>query len=673
MNPLQDVLVLTTGKVSFADIKPEHFIEMFNQLLVEAKEEHERKVSNPLYVYGDLFEDKCSKIKHLGFVRECLGTLQSVRDSDELRAVYDEYSPILQQFYYEIGQLDMRPFEIIKAYMKTDEYANLPELKKKIVDEYYDAYVKSGVELPIDQKEELQQVHKDLDALQTKFSRNITDNEKLHSWRFETKEELVGLSDEMLTTASGLATREGVSGYLFTMSDGNYGELIQYADDQKIRKSVYKQSLDVAVSGEFDNREIVKQIVELKSKAAKILGFNTYADCVLEDMMAKTPDTVLNFLQKLGDASIGHAKQEKAEMDVYGEILLGRKPSFWDTSYVSTKLKKEKFSVDPVKVQEYLRLDTVMTGMFAVIKTLFNVEFKDAIKSKTASADEKWHEDVQILDVFENGKYISTLYVDLFKRPNKRNGAWMSPFKSYHKHDDGFEELSITNVVCNFVKAGENEVQTVKFDDIETLFHEFGHALHHMLSKIPKSDLGGINVEWDAVELPSQFMENFCWDWSFLEGLTSHNITSEKMPKEMFDKMYEAKNYNAGIGLIRQVVLGELDMRSYNQSGNIVSPMDIEADTREKWKYCPYNKKAGIVPEFSHIFDGGYSALYYSYAWAEVLSSDIYEAIKENPDLIHTYKKEVLEMGGSRDMMDNFKAVIGREPDVGALLRARGL
>jgi oligopeptidase A len=672
-NPLSDKLILTTGRIDYADIKPEHFKEMFDFLLVEAQKEHERDMDNTNRTYSEMFEDKCSNAKHLDLLYQIMHSFTVLNDSDELRKVYDQYSQKIDNFYYQVHQADPRLFESIKNYINSDEYKTLQPLQKKVVDDIYDSYVRSGAELPLKKKEKIKKLSDKLNDLTTTFGRNIIDHESQYEWFFEDMSKLSGLSTDSLSIAKNLAKNKGKDGYLFTMSDGNASDLLQYADDEKIRKDYYLCDMDVVTKGKYSNKRIIKKIVKIKSQIAKIQGYSTYTNKALEKMMVKEPESVLKFLDDLGIASIESAKKESERVIEYGLARLDRKPEFWDYSYIGTKAKKELYNVDPIKVQEYLKLDTVKNGLFSTIKDLFNVEFKDAVASKSASESEKWHPDVEIFDVFENGKYIGTLNLDLFKRPMKRGGAWMSPVKTYHRYEDGFEELAIGSVICNFVKVGEGEVQTISMYDVETLFHEFGHALHHLLSKVKKSSLGGIHVEWDAVELPSQFMENFCWDWKYFENMTSHKATGEKIPKDMFDKMVASKNHNAGIAMIRQVSMSEFDMRSYNQKGIIRSPLVFEKATSKKWKYRKYNKKMLISPSFSHIFDGGYSSLYYSYLWAEVLSSDVYEAVQKDSTLVKRFKEEILETGGVDDMMDKFKALMGREPNVNALIKSRGL
>lgn len=682
MNPLSDVNILTTGRIDYALITPDHFKEIFPVLLEEAAAEHEQEMSNPIMAYGHIFEDKCSKNKHLSTVFGILNAILTINDVIGFRDVYDVYLPLINDFHYKTHQLDTRLFGIVKDYIASEEYSTLSDLKKKIVDESYDNYIKSGIELPVEEKEKLKVTTDKLENLTTQFSRNITDNEAIHEWHYRTKISLKGLPADALSTAQGVAKRKGLKGYLFTMQDGNYGDLLTYADSERVRKKVYKESGDIAISGKFDNREIINRIVEESNKNSNILGYNTYANNALEDMMAKEPTTVVDFLQKLGEAAFPFAVKERQAISDYAYKVLGKdKYDFWDFSYLATKLKKELFNVDDLEVQKYLRLDSAINGLFSTIESLFNVTFEDAIKAGTATVNEKWHEDVLIYDVYEHVKvgnskrttknYIATLFVDLYKRPNKRYGAWMSPEKTYHKHENGFEEMPITHVVCNFTRAAENDIQAISFHDLETLFHEFGHATHHMLSKVTKKQLGGINVEWDAVELPSQFMENFCWDYDFLKTMTSHKITGEPIPKDLFDKMVAAKNFNSGLGLLRQVMMSEMDIKTYSQVG--IHPMEIEKSVRLKWQTGPIDFKSYYMPDFGHIFGGGYASLYYSYLWAEVLSADIYEAIKNDPELIHVYKKHILEVGGVNDMMDNFKTVMGREPEPMAVIRSRGL
>lgn len=683
LNPLSDKTIVLTGDVEFRNLKAEHFAEMFDTLLIAAKEEHEEKTSNPSLTYSDLFEGKCSHGSHLSFVYQCMTSLQSVDETPELREVYDKYQPLLSEFYYQCYTADTRYFESIEAYMETEEYKQLNELKKKVVDETYNQYIKSGIKLPEKDKAKLKKLGDELDLLTTKFGRNVLDNEAEINYHFNTKsKQLKGLYPDMIATAKSLAERDGLPGYSFTIGDGNLYDLY-LSEDEATRKDVYHQCRKIASTGKFDNRPITARIAKIRQKRAKILGYDSYSHLTLEDKMAKDPETVGNFLQNLGDQAIGTAKQERKDFLAFGEKLLKHKPEFWDSSLIARKYKEKLFKINQNEVKEYLRLDTVIDGLFGIIKEFFNVEFKDAIKEKTAKSSNKLSDDSIIYNVYENvgegknlkQKFIGSLQLDMFKHKTKRGGAWMSPFMTYHKFEDGFEKLPTAHVICNFTKCASGDVQTISMLDVETIFHEFGHAVHHLLSKVEKSDFSSMAVEWDAVELPSQFMENFVWDFNYLEKMTSHKETGKSMPREMFDKLLKSKNFMAGCGMVRQVLMSEMDLKIYNQKPGLFfkSPVQIEAETRKKWKIAKYDKKSYIITDFNHIWAGGYSSKYYSYAWAEVLSSDAYEIVTKNPDLIQTYKKEILEAGAKRPMADSYRTFAGRDPDVGALIRSRGL
>lgn len=673
MNPLLNQTVVTTGKIEYSLLTPEHFSQALDNLIASAYTEHEIEMQDPDISYVGLFEDKYSVSNHLGEVWGILHVMLGVRDSDELRDLYEVYMPQVQEFYFKTNQLDTRPYNAFKQFLQTDEYKSLNSVKKRLVDKMHEQFIDSGIELPDDKKKELQEVQERLGQLGSKFSKNCHESEKLKHWTF-TLDELDGVPEQTMKLAAELAKNAGEEGYRFSLVDGNAYDILNYCQNERTRKTVYEGTLDLAKSGDYDNTQIVHEIVKCKQEIAKILGYKNFATYNLKDKMAKNQDRVLNFITDLGDKAIFAAKDERKTIDQFGARFLNKpKIDFWDRRYVTQVYEKDFYTVDRVELNNYFKFDKVLNGLFEICNEMFGFTFEDSIAAGNSTEDEKWHPDVKIYDVYEHGSFVGRLQTDFFKRANKSGGAWMQPHRTYHRFDDGAEDKSIAHVVCNFTKSAEGEVQIIEHDDVITLFHEFGHALHHLASKVEKGTLGGCNVQWDGVELPSQFMENFCWDYDYLSRLTEHYKTGEILPREMFEKLYNAKNFNAATYMIRQVVLSHLDMLTYVQQGEIRSPMDIEQEVRQMWSVGEYDLNQTMVQHFSHIFNGGYSAGYYGYKWAEVLSADAYAAVKKDSALIQKYKAEILETGDSRDMMDNFVAFMGREPSVDALLIDCGL
>jgi oligopeptidase A len=672
-NPLFNTEIVTTGKVDYALITPEHFREALDYFLEISYDEHEEDMNDPEISYHKLFEEKYSYSAHLGEIWGILDILLGVRDSAELRAVYEEFLPKIQKFYYETSQKDTRPYEHFMKFLESEEAENLSEIKYRQVNKVMRAYIDRGIELSDEEKEKLQAVDEKLASLCNTFSKNCneSDNTKVLTFQLD---ELDGLNETQLNKARELAEQAGEQGYRFTLSDGNMFDILTYCENEHTRKTVYNFTNDSAKHGEFDNKQIVHDIAKAKQERAKILGYKNFASFNLKDKMAKDQNRVLDFVNDLGNKAIFAAKSDRKLVEQYGEKLLNKpKLNFWDRGYVANIYEKEKFSIDHLKIQKYFTFDTALNGLFSILGDMFNLSFKDSIAAGNSTEEEKWHPDVIIYDVYEGDEYIGKLITDFFKRANKSDGAWMNPIHTYHKFDDGTEDPTVAHIVCNFPKSAQGKPQTISHYNLTTLFHEFGHGVHELLSKVEKGSLGGSHVQWDGVELPSQFMENFCWDYDYLLRLTAHETTSEVLPKDLFDKMYAAKNYGAAGSMIRQVVLSEMDMLTYTQEGEVRSPMDIEQEIRMKWATGEQDPDHTMMQEFGHIFCGGYSAGYYSYKWAEVLSADAYAAVKKEPTLIQKYKTEILETGNSRDMMDNFVAFLGREPSVDALLIDCGL
>lgn len=662
---------ILTGKISFENITINDYDNALTELLEKSKIEHETQMTNPIYTWEMLFDEKYTSQSHLSVVFHSLSHLKSIQDTQEVRDIYNKHLPLIQQFQFESNHIDERPFQIIKHYLTTEDYKNLNPLKKKIVDKMYEGYVLSGALLPIEKKQELQEIDEKLSLLAVKFSQNVVDDKDSREWLIEDKMLLDGVPDRIIKKAHEQAQLKEKNGYLFNLSEGTAEELLIWANKEEIRKMIYEGSSQIANNDKFDNSEITKEILQLKQKQATILGFKTYAEQSLHDKMVKDPQKVLDFLEDLKQKAYPFAVNEKQTIDNFANTLLGNKAQFWDNSYVVEKLRQEQYSYDDEELRKYFPLNKVLDGLFSKVKDLFGLE----LKLNNEESQRKWHEDVMLYDVFEKDQKIGELQLDLFKRSAKRDGAWMSPTISRHVYDDGEMVNPLAYIVANFAKASKGEIQTLSFDDVITLFHEMGHAIHHLITKVEKSYFAGTNVEWDAVELPSQLLENFAYDKQLLKIMTWNEDKKESLPDELYQKLVDSKNFNAALSTLRQIRLAKTDMLSHLQTDieNMKLAKEIEKEVAKETSIGEYDEQRLISNQFGHIFAGGYAAGYYGYKWAEVLSADAYYALEEDPTLITKYKVEILEMGGSRDMLDSFVAFRGREPEVSYLLKQSGL
>lgn len=659
------------GEIPFKKISIEDYDNALTFLLEKSKEEHEYQMQNPIYTWQELFDEKYSYQSHLSTVFHSLSHLKSINDSKEVREIYNKHLPLIQEFQFQSSHIDERPFQIMSHYLTTDDYKNLTSLKKKIVDKMYESYVLSGALLPLDKKQELQEIDEKLSMLSVQFSQNIVDDKDSREWLIVDEKQLNGVPQRVVNKAKELAKSQDKDGFLFNLSEGTADEIIVWAHDEKMRQMIYEGSANIASNDKFDNTEITRQILQLKQKQAVILGFKTYAKQSLHDKMIKEPKKVLDFLEELRVKAYPFAIKEKEIIDTFAEKLLGHSANFWDNTYVIEKLRQEQYSYDDEELRKYFPLNKVLEGLFSKVKELFGID----LKLNVDQDERKWHEDVSLYDVYENGHKIGELHLDLFKRPSKRDGAWMNPTVSRHVYEDGENVKPVAYIVANFAKASIGEIQTVSFDDIITMFHEMGHAIHHLITKVEKSYFAGTSVEWDAVELPSQLLENFAYDKLLLKKMSWNDEKKEELPDELYQKIVDSKNFNAALATLRQIRLSKTDMLSHLQTDidNMKLAKEIEAEVAKETTIGKYDTERLISNQFGHIFAGGYAAGYYGYKWAEVLSADAYYALEEDPSLITKYKVEILEMGGSRDMLDSFVAFRGREPDVSYLLKQSGL
>ncbi|MBS0337408.1 MAG: M3 family metallopeptidase [Proteobacteria bacterium] len=606
--------------------------------------------------------------------------LHSVMDSPELRAAYNADLPKITQFWTELGQ-NQRLFDKYRALKDSAEFAALVPARKKLVDNALRDFRLGGAELPAEQKPRYAAIQDELASLSAKFSENVLDATNAYSVVLEDEKRLAGIPADAIQTAREAAGKDGKPGWKFTLQMPSYLPVMQYADDRALREMFYRANATRASEfgkPEWDNTPLIARILELRKEDAALLGYANFAEVSLVPKMARTPAQVLEFLHDLARRARPFAERDLAELREYARRELGLSTlEAWDMAYASEKLRAERYSFSDQEVKQYFPESQVVPGMFKLVETLYGIRIAE-------SAAPVWHKDVRFFDIRnESGSLIGQFYMDLYARETKRGGAWMDGAITRRRKGAGIQ-TPVAYLNCNFSGPVGAKPALFTHDDVITLFHEFGHGLHHLLTKIEDLGVSGINgVEWDAVELPSQFMENFCWEWEVLEHMTKHVDSGAPLPRELFDKMLAAKNFQSGLGMLRQIEFSLFDMHLHYDfaPGSGRSAQDVlDAVRKEVAVVLPpaYNR---FPNNFSHIFAGGYAAGYYSYKWAEVLSADAFSAFEEMRALRGVldgltgarFRDEVLAVGGSRPAAESFRAFRGRDPQVDALLRHNGM
>ncbi len=679
-NPLLD----TTGLPQFAQIKPEHIGPAMDILLAEA-EAALTQVTGPdvpadydaLSLLLDVSTEK------LGRAWGAVGHLNSVADTPELRAAYNENLPRITEFYTRLGA-DERLYAKYKALNIAQ--AALPETQRlsparhRALDNALRGFVLGGAELQGEAKARFAAIQEEQAAKGQAFSEHVMDATDAYAY-YATADELAGVPQDVIDATGAAAQAEGKEGHKLTLHMPSYLPVMQYASHRPLRETLYRAYTTRASEqgpAERDNSPLMRDIIALRQEESKLLGYGNFAQVSLVPKMATSPEQVMSFLQDLAQRARPFAEKDIAELRDFAKAECGLDDiQAWDVPYVSEKLKEARYAFSDQEVKPYFTEPTVLKGLFGLIEALFDVQ----ITPDTAPV---WHETVRFFRMERAGQLVGQFYLDPYARPGKRPGAWMDDVRGRWKRPDtGETQTPVAHLVCNYAKGVSDKPALLTHDDVTTLFHEFGHGLHHMLTQVDDIGVAGISgVEWDAVELPSQFMENFCWEWAVIQKLTHHVDTGASLPRELFDKMTAAKNFQSGLQTLRQIEFSLFDMRLHAQPG-------AEADVQGVLDQVRKEVAVNVPPafnrfqhSFSHIFAGGYAAGYYSYKWAEVLSADAYAAFEEaatpasgvlNAAVGLRYRQSILEAGGSRSAMDNFKAFRGREPQIDALLRHQGM
>lgn len=673
---MSDNVLLHLGEEPrFDQIKTEDIKPALQTAIAEAREQIAAIKAQTHTDWANTVEKLTDITERVGRIWSVVSHLNSVVDTPELRAVYNELMPEITIFFTEIGQ-DIELYNRFKIIKNSAEFDTLSPAQQTKLNHDLRDFVLSGAELPPEQQAELAQLQTEGAQLGAKFAQNVQDATDAFGIYFDDAAPLAGIPEDSIAMFAAAAQSEGKTGYKIGLQIPHYLAVIQYADNRELREQIYRayvtRASELSDEGKFDNTANVEQTLANALKTAKLLGFKNYAELSLATKMADTPEQVLNFLHDLARRAKPFAEKDFAEIKAFArENLNIEDPQSWDLSYAAEKLRQAKYAFSETEVKKYFPISKVLAGLFAQIKKLYGIELAE----KNVPV---WHKDVRYFELKQDGQTIGGVYMDLYAREGKRGGAWMDGYKSRRRFADGTLQLPTAYLVCNFTPPVGDKEARLSHDEIITLFHETGHGLHHLLTQVDEVGVSGINgVEWDAVELPSQFMENFVWEYDVLAQMSSHEETGAVLPKELFDKMHAAKNFQRGMFLVRQMEFALFDMEIYHQEdeGRLKEWPQILDKVRQEVAVTQPPAYNRFALSFSHIFAGGYSAGYYSYAWAEVLSADAYAAFEESDDVAETgrrFWKEILAVGGSRSAAESFKSFRGREPSLDALLRHSG-
>jgi oligopeptidase A len=695
---LQNNPLLTFGRgiAAYSEVKPEHIAPAIQFLLKHAQAAVDTATDPKTPSSWDqLAEPLEDATEALGRSWGVISHLNSVADTAQLRAAYGEMLPEVTAFFSSLGQ-NLALYQKFKELKNSPDFAKLNRAQQKVIENSLRDFRLGGAELSDADKPRFSAIQDEQAVLGKAFSDHVLDATDGFVHLVTDKSDLAGLPDDAIAAAADTAQQKGLQGWAFTLHFPSYYPVMQYSENRELRRLMYQayvtRSSELApqfAKGnlDWDNAQNMWEQLRLRDEEAGMLGFANYAALSLAPKMANTVDEVDLFLTNFAIKSKPFAQKDWQELCEYAKAELGFADGLepWDITFAAERLKQARYSFSENELKQYFPLPKVLDGLFQVIQTLFNV--------KIEAADlPTWHTDVQSFAVKDQaGKIRAYFYLDPYARPGKRGGAWMDDARGRRELPNGEIQIPVAYLVCNFappVKVdGVLRQPTITHDDVITLFHESGHGLHHLLTQVSALGVSGINgVEWDAVELPSQFMENFCWEWEVLEKMTAHTETGKPLPRELFDKILAAKNFQNGMATLRQIVMSLTDWRLHSSfdaagaKGHAV--LDVSRNIAAEYNIIPQPEISRWINSFSHIFAGGYAAGYYSYKWAEVLSADAYSAFEEAAKLTGSvldtktgtrYREEILEVGGSRPAAESFKAFRGREPSIDALLRHGGL
>ena len=673
-------LLRTQGLPAFCAIRPEHVEPAIRWLLEDNRRRLAellagggpwtwQRLAAPIEALEERLARAWSPVRHLN----------SVLNSPELRAAYNACLPLLSEYHTELGQNEDL-YRAYRALAEGPEFARLDDAaRRRSIENALRDFRLSGVDLPPAGKRRYAEIARRLSELTARYEENVLD--ATHAWTLHLPDasRLAGLPDSALALAEQTARQRDLDGYLLTLEFPSYFAVVTYADDRDLRRQVYRayatRASDQGDHPEWDNGPLMEEILALRHEKAQLLGFANFAELSLYTKMAESPQAILDFLHDLARRSRPRARQELDELRAFARDELGiAELAAWDVAYAGEKLRQRRFDFSEEDLKPYFPVDRVLEGLFTLVKRLYGIDIRPL------EGVEVWHPDVRFYEVFDrDGSLRAGFYLDLYARPQKRGGAWMDECLARRGAGEDLQ-VPVAYMTCNATPPVGDKPALFTHDEVTTLFHEFGHGLHHMLTRIDVPSVGGISgVEWDAVELPSQFMENWCWQREALDLIAGHYETGERLPDALFDKLTASRHFHAALQMVRQLEFALFDLRIHLEydparGGRVYEILDEVRREVAVIQPPPWNR---FAHSFSHIFAGGYAAGYYSYKWAEVLSADAFARFEEeglfDPDVGEAFRTEILEVGGSRPAMESFRAFRGRAPSIDALLRHSGL
>ncbi len=673
VNPLLDF----SGLPRYGLIRAEHVGPAVDQLLAENRALIARLTGEGAAASWDEFAEPLENAnERLGRAWGAVVHLHAVDDNAAIRDAYNANLSKVTLYRTQLAQ-DLGLYEKFKALRASSGFEKLSRAKRKSVDNDLRDYRLGGAELAPEEKRRFAEIQEELAALEAKFSENLLDATNAFSLLITDREDLLGVPEDVLEAAREAARKEGQEGWKFTLHAPSYGPLMQYAENRDLRERLYRAHVTRASefgNPELDNTSIIVRELRLRKDKARLLGYKSFSEFSLVPKMAESPEAALDFLNDLAARALPHARRDYAELEEFAHAELGLKElRAWDVAFSSEKLRGKRYAFSDQEVKRYFPEPKVLDGMFRLVEALYGIRI-------LPDAAETWHPEVRFFQITDShGNLIGQFYLDPYSRGTKRGGAWMDEAVTRQRIPGGLR-TPVAHLVCNFPAPIGNKPALFTHDEVITLFHEFGHGLHHLLSRVDDLGVSGIRgVEWDAVELPSQFMENFCWERDVLARMTAHADSGEPLPDTLYDKMLAAKNFQSGMQTVRQIEFALIDMHlhhDYDPAG-IQTPLQLLNDIRARVAVVMSPEYNRFLNNFSHVFAGGYAAGYYSYKWAEVLSADAYSLFEQNgvldPGTGARFRDEILAVGGSRPALESFKAFRGREPRIDALLRHNGM
>lgn len=672
-NPLLEDFNTPYESAPFDIIELEHYLPAFKAGIEEARKEIDKIAEN---TEAPTFENTIEALEYSGQRLDRAGSvffnLNHAHTNDEMQALAREISPMLTEFSNDII-MNEKLFARVKAVHDGKDQLKLNIEQEKLLEDRYKAFVRSGANLEKEKKEKIREISKELSKLTLQFGENVLAATNAFELHLTSKEDVLGLPEGILEAAAATAKQKEKDGWVFTLQFPSYVPFMQYADKRELREKMFRAYSSRCFNDKFDNQKNIQRIVELRLERVRLFGYERYADFVLEERMAKSSDKVMDFLNELLDASMPKAKEEFQELQEYAKSLgADFELQRWDWAYYAEKLKTEKFDINDEITRPYFELEKVKKGIFDLSTKLYGIQFK------LNNDIPKYHEEVDVYEVLDReGKFLSLFYADFHPRSSKQGGAWMTSFLD-QSVKNGTDIRPHISIVCNFTRPTETKPSLLTFNELTTFLHEFGHALHGMLSKCTYSSLSGTNVYRDFVELPSQFMENYAFQKEWLDEVAAHYKTGEKIPADLVQKIIDSGNFLSGYSFVRQISFGLNDMAWHSvNSADIESVPAFEGDAMASTELFDVIESSCMSTAFSHIFAGGYAAGYYGYKWAEVLDADAFDAFKKNgiydQATADSFRENILERGGSEHPMNLYLKFRGEEPSIEPLLVRSGL